>query len=106
MLVLASQSPRRSEILRLAGIPFVVRSSPVDESALTGEKPEDYVVRVAEMKAQAAGSSPGETVLGADTTVVIGEEMLGKPESPNDARRMLELLSGRCHEVITGICLK
>jgi nucleoside triphosphate pyrophosphatase len=106
MLVLASQSPRRSEILRQAGIPFVVRVSPVDESPLEGETPEEYVLRVAEMKARAVAAAPDETVLAADTTVVVAGEMLGKPEGPADARRMLELLSGRRHQVITGICLK
>ena len=72
MLVLASQSPRRAEILRQAGIPFIVRSAPVDETPLPLEKPEDYVQRVAEMKARAVEAFPGEIVLGADTTVVIG----------------------------------
>ena len=105
MLVLASQSPRRSEILRQAGIPFLVRASPVDETPLAGERPEDYVLRLAEMKARAVTAAPGEVVLGADTTVVIGGEMLAKPADQDDARRMLSLLSGRCHEVITGICL-
>jgi len=106
MLVLASQSPRRSEILRQAGIPFTVRVAAVDETPLAGEKPEDYVVRLAELKALAVPAGPDETVLGADTTVVIDGEMLGKPADAADARRMLARLSGRQHEVITGICLK
>jgi septum formation protein len=106
MLVLASQSPRRSEILRQAGIPFTVRVAAVDETPLAGEKPEDYVVRLAELKALAVPAGADETVLGADTTVVIDGEMLGKPADAADARRMLERLSGRQHEVITGICLK
>ena len=106
MLVLASQSPRRSEILRQAGIPFTVRAAAVDETPLAGEKPQDYVVRLAERKAAAVPAGPDETVLGADTTVVIDGEMLGKPADAADARRMLERLSGRQHEVITGICLK
>ena len=106
MLVLASQSPRRSEILRQAGIPFTVQAAAVDETALEGEKPEDYVVRLAELKALAAAAGPDETVLGADTTVVIDGEMLGKPADAAEARRMLDRLSGRQHEVITGICLK
>jgi septum formation protein len=105
MLVLASQSPRRSEILRQAGIPFLVRASPVDETPLGGERPEDYVLRLAELKARAVTAAPGEVVLGADTTVVIDGEMLAKPADRDDARRMLTLLSGRRHEVITGICL-
>jgi septum formation protein len=106
MLVLASQSPRRSEILRQAGIPFIVRVAAVNETPLEGEKPEDYVVRLAELKALAVPAGPDETVLGADTTVVVDGEMLGKPADAADARRMLERLSGRQHQVITGICLK
>ncbi len=105
-LVLASRSPRRSEILRQAGIPFVVRAAEVDETPLAGESPEDYVRRVAELKALAVEAGVEEQVLGADTTVVIDGEMLGKPADAGDARRMLELLSGRRHEVLTGICLK
>lgn len=106
MLVLASQSPRRSEILRQAGIPFVVRAVPVDESPLAGEMPGDYVRRVAESKAFAVEAAPDETVLGADTTVVVDGEMLAKPEDAADAVRMLAMLSGRRHEVMTGICLR
>ena len=106
MLVLASQSPRRSEILRQAGIPFTVRASPVDETPLPGEPPVDYVMRLAAQKAQAVSAAPGEWVLAADTTVVVGAEMLGKPVDADDARGMLRLLSGRRHEVITGICLR
>src|SRR5437870_1155096 len=105
MLVLASQSPRRREILLQAGIPFTVRAVAVDETPLAGERPEDYVRRIAEHKAQAVPADATETVLGADTTVVAGGVMLGKPTDAADARRMLELLSGRHHEVITGICL-
>jgi septum formation protein len=106
MLVLASQSPRRSEILRQAGIPFTVRAVPVDETPLHGEPPVDYVRRLAAVKAQAVSAVPGELVLGADTTVVAGDEMLAKPEDARDACRMLRLLSGRRHDVITGICLR
>jgi septum formation protein len=106
MLVLASQSPRRAEILRQAGIPFTIRSVPVDETPQSGEKPERYVERLAEEKARAVEAAPGEIVLGADTTVVVGGEMLGKPVDAADARRMLEALAGRRHEVLTGICLR
>jgi len=106
MLVLASQSPRRAEILRQAGIPFTIRSVPVDETPQPGEKPERYVERLAEEKAVAVEAAPGEIVLGADTTVVVGGEMLGKPVDAVDARRMLEALAGRRHEVLTGICLR
>jgi septum formation protein len=106
MLVLASRSPRRSEILRQAGIPFTVRVADVDETPLPGESPEDYVRRVAESKAVAVPARAVETVLGADTTVVVGGEMLGKPADEADAARMLTLLAGQRHQVMTGICLK
>ena len=106
MLILASQSPRRAEILRQAGIPFTVRVAPIDESPMAGELPETYVQRLASEKAMAVGCAPGETVLGADTTVVIDGEMLAKPADGADARRMLGLLSGRRHEVLTGIALR
>ena len=106
MLVLASQSPRRSEILRQAGMPFTVRAAAVDESVLAAESPAAYVQRLAAAKAYAIEAADGETVLGADTTVVIDGEILGKPEDAADARRMLARLSGRRHEVLTGICLR
>jgi septum formation protein len=106
MLVLASQSPRRAEILRQAGIPFIVRAAAVDETARAHETPENYVRRLAEAKALAVPAAPEEAVLGADTTVVIDHEMLAKPADAADARRMLAMLSGRRHEVLTGICLK
>jgi septum formation protein len=106
VLVLASQSPRRAEILRQAGIPFVIRAAPVDETLQPGEMPEDYVRRLAEAKARAVAAQPDEIVLAADTTVVVDSEILAKPEDAADARRMLALLSGRRHEVLTGICLR
>ena len=106
VLVLASQSPRRAEILRQAGIPFTVRPVAVDESPLPEEDPEAYVRRLAEVKALAVTAAAHETILGADTPVVIDGQMLFKPDDAADARRMLETLSGRCHEVLTGICLR
>ena len=106
VLVLASQSPRRAEILRQAGIPFTVRVAPVDESPIDGERPEMYVQRLAAAKAMAVECAPDETVLGADTTVVIDGQMLAKPADAADARRMLGMLSGRRHEVLTGIALR
>jgi septum formation protein len=106
MLILASQSPRRAEILRNAGFDFVVRPANVDEEPLPRETPEDYVKRVALDKAMAVEAGAGDIILGADTTVVIDGQMLGKPENAADAARMLRLLSGRRHEVMTGISLK
>jgi septum formation protein len=106
VLVLASQSPRRAEILRQAGIPFTVRAAPVDETLHHGERAEVYVQRLAEMKVLAVNSSAGDVVLGADTTVVIDGEILGKPVDAADAGRMLAQLAGRRHEVLTGICIK
>lgn len=106
VLVLASQSPRRAEILRQAGVSFTIRAASVDETPLPQEKPEEYVRRLAEVKAWAVQAAPHETVLGADTTVVIDGRMLFKPDHAADARLMLETLSGRCHQVLTGICLR
>ena len=106
MLILASQSPRRSELLKTAGIPFRISPANVDETSKSGEEPEEYVKRIAEMKAIAEPASGDEIVLGADTIVIIDDAMLGKPKDEADAARMLGLLSGRRHEVITGICLK
>ena len=108
MLVLASRSPRRLEILQQAGIPFVWRPSEVDETPLPAETARNYVMRIARAKAEAAaaeGIATGEIVLGADTTVLIDEDILAKPLDAADARRMLHLLSGRRHSVLTGICL-
>jgi septum formation protein len=107
-LVLASQSPRRREILRAAGLEFAVRVFPVEEMRAEGESPEAYVRRLAQAKAEAswAHGSGDEVVLGADTVVVLGTDVLEKPHDVADARRMLGLLSGREHVVITGICLR
>ena len=106
MLVLASRSPRRAELLEKAGISFVTRFADVDETPLEGEKPEDYARRIAGAKAHAVEAGPDEIVLGADTVVVIAGEMLFKPADAADAARMLRQLSDRRHEVITGICLR
>jgi septum formation protein len=106
VLVLASKSPRRQQILRDAGIPFVVRSLDVAELRGPDESPIRYVQRLAEQKAFAVPIYASEVVLGADTVVVIDGQVLEKPLNAADAVRMLGLLSGREHEVITGICLR
>jgi septum formation protein len=120
-LILASASPRRRELLAQAGYTFTVEAADVDESERPGESPADYVRRLAEEKAQAVFArhqSPGAPfvtapssrvgsdnliVLGADTTVVCAGQILAKPADAADARRMLEHLSGRTHQVLTGI---
>lgn len=105
-LILASGSPRRAELLRQAGIRFEVSAPDVDEALHPGEAPEAYVRRLAAAKARhVAASHPGRLVLGADTTVVVDGEVLGKPLDAADAARMLGQLSGRSHLVLTGVCL-
>src|SRR5271169_2637846 len=106
MLVLASASPRRQELLRNAKIPFEVHPAHINEDPLPHEPAKDCAERLAREKAQAiAQKRPNNPVLGADTVVVIDNQILGKPADPADAARMLRLLSGRTHEVITGVCL-
>jgi len=106
-LILASASPRRRDLLRNGGFDFEVRPGQIVEEIQPGELPEDFARRAAREKAlQIAASAPrGGLVLGADTVVVIGGQTLGKPSDPEDAARMLRLLSGRTHQVHTGICL-
>jgi septum formation protein len=105
-LVLASASPRRAELLRSAGIPFLVDPVDVDESVLSDESPMDHVHRLARAKASAgAAVHRDDAVLGADTVVTIDGTILGKPRDETDARRMLRLLSGREHEVLTGVAV-
>lgn len=105
-LILASGSPRRSEIMNSVGWEFTKVIPDIDESERDGESPSDYVRRLADEKAQAvAGEHPGEIILAADTTVVIDERIIGKPVDEADARRMLKLLSGNWHEVLTGIAV-
>ena len=103
-LVLASGSPRRKELLATAGFEFEVRPVDIDETPLPGESPADYVERLAEAKARAAWRE-GEITLGADTTVAVDGEILGKPVDAADAQSMLAKLAGRTHEVLTGFCL-
>jgi septum formation protein len=104
MLILASASPRRAELLRAAGLEFTVRVADLDETQLPDETPRAYVLRLAQEKALAVAQA-GELVLGADTTVVVGEMIAGKPVDAEDARRMLRLLSGTWHEVLTAVAL-
>jgi nucleoside triphosphate pyrophosphatase len=105
-LILASASPRRAKLLRAAGIVFEVVPARVDERAREGEAPPAYVERIATEKAHAVSRDhPGAAVLAADTTVVIDGLILGKPTHDNDARAMLRRLSGRTHEVLTGVAL-
>jgi septum formation protein len=106
MLVLASNSPRRQEILTATGIPYIVRPPDIAEELRPGEPPLDYVRRLAEEKAFTIPIAPGEVVLAADTIVVLGEHILEKPRDQVDSLRMLRLLSGQEHQVITGICLR
>jgi septum formation protein len=106
MLVLASASPRRQELLRSAGISFEVQPADIAEDILPGETAKNCAERLAREKALAvAGERPQACVLGADTVVTIDGRILGKPSDADDAARMLRLLSGRQHQVITGVCL-
>jgi septum formation protein len=105
-LILASGSPRRAEILRFVGWEFEKNVADVDEKEFFGEKPEDYVQRLAMAKAETvAANYENALILGADTIVVINTQIVGKPKDLDDARRMLKLLSGRWHEVFTGVAL-
>lgn len=105
-LILASASPRRSEILSSVGWEFTKHAADIDETELPGELPAAYVERLAREKAEAvAVSYPDSIVLGADTTVVIDEQIIVKPIDLDDARRMLRLLAGRWHEVLTGVAV-
>lgn len=103
-LVLASASPRRRDLLAGLQLDFVVRSADIDESPFTDELPEDHVLRLAQAKAQAV-AEPGELVLAADTVVVLEDRILGKPANPAEAHQMLSSLTGREHDVYTGVAL-
>src|ERR1700756_2143222 len=105
-LVLASASPRRQELLRSAGIAITVQPTNIPETPNDGEAPRAFAERLALEKAWAVFKDrPGDFVLGADTIVVVDKAILGKPKNPGDAARMLHLLSGRTHQVTTGVCL-
>jgi septum formation protein len=105
MLVLASSSPRRQQLLAFFGIDFQIQPADVDESLLTNEKPQDYVIRLARKKASSIKpNSPNQRiVIAADTAVVDGGQILGKPENALQAAEMLRNLSGRSHNVYTGL---
>ena len=106
-LILASASPRRAEVLRDAGYHFTVLSSAIDETPYPDESPQDLVLRLAQTKADlAAARAVGPAILiAADTEVVLDGHIFGKPRSSDDARSMLEKLSGRLHTVLTGVAL-
>ena len=105
-LILASGSPRRSEILNSVGWEFTKIVADVDESEIPGEDPAEYVKRLAKTKAEAVAANNFDSiVLGADTTVVLEGEIIGKPIDLDDARQMLRKLSGKTHEVLTGIAV-
>ncbi|MBJ6723295.1 Maf family nucleotide pyrophosphatase [Geomesophilobacter sediminis] len=107
LIVLASASPRRSELLESAGITFRVAPADINEDALPEEEPIDYVLRLAEGKARASAEneSSGRFFVGADTIVLCDGEIMGKPKDRADAERMLRKLSGVAHEVVTGFAL-
>lgn len=106
MLILASQSPRRQQLLLQAGIPFRTAVPGLDEQRSEGETPAAYVLRLAREKAEAIQTGANDWVLAADTTVVLDDHVLEKPIDRADAARMVRLLSGRVHEVLTGVCLR
>ena len=110
-LILASASPRRAELLRAAGFEFEIRPVDIDERLKPGELPQAYVERLAREKAEARTEAdrdlpPHTMILGADTAVVVDGLLLSKPEDDEDAGRMLRRLSGRMHQVMTGVCLR
>ncbi len=106
IIILASNSPRRRELLKQIGVVFTSDPADVDERILPGEGAEAYAVRVALDKARVAAARAGNAiVIGADTIVVLGETILGKPSDARDAERMLGMLSGRMHRVISGLAV-
>ena len=104
-LILASASPRRLRILESLGLDCEVRPAGVDEALLPGESPRAAVRRLARLKVSASAARPGQWVLAADTLVVLGSRILGKPADPAEARSMLRALSGRTHRVTTGVAV-
>ena len=104
-LILASQSPRRKELLGLFHLPFQVQVADVDETMDENKSPYDEVARVSRRKAEAIARNGGDVVIAADTIVVCEGKVLGKPKDEEDAKAMLRLLSGRDHQVMTGMCV-
>jgi MAF protein len=104
-LILASNSPRRRQLLTLTGLPFTVKVADVDESPIENETPAEYVLRLAEVKTRAIQADADQVVLAADTTVVDGDNILGKPADAAEAVAMLTRLRGKTHQVYTGIAL-
>lgn len=102
-LILASQSPRRKELLALLRVPFTVRVADIDETMDSQAAPAREVARVSQEKARAIPRDAADVVVAADTIVVLGTQVLGKPTSPDHARQMLRALSGRDHQVMTGV---
>jgi septum formation protein len=105
MLILASASPRRHELLMAAGLPHIVRGSSIPEVQEPGEAATAFVQRISEEKARAVACEPGDVVLAADTVVCVDDDVFGKPRDEQDAGRMLRTLSGRDHFVYTGVCI-
>ena len=102
-LILASASPRRKELLALFGVPFSIRVADIDETMDPAGSPCDEVARVSRLKAAATPHEAGDVVIAADTIVVCQGKVLGKPHTPDEAKQMLQLLSGRDHQVMTGV---
>ena len=106
-IILASASPRRRDYLTELGLDFTVQAPDIDETRIPGETPQEYVVRLAEMKGRSiSASAPGAWVVSGDTVVCLGSEILGKPEDEGDAIRLLMKLSGKCHTVISSYSLQ
>ena len=102
-LILASQSPRRQQLLQLLQVTFTVRPADIDEAMDPTRPPQTEVARVSKLKAEATTRNPGDVVIAADTIVVLRDRVLGKPADKNEAIGMLRALSGRDHQVMTGI---
>lgn len=105
-LLLASRSPRRRELIAAMGLPFTAVDANIDETPPVGASPEEAAIDIARRKALAVSADPNTVVVAADTTVVLGNEVLGKPADAEDASRMLHSLSGTKHRVLTGVCVR